>query len=323
MPNAIKYTPSKPTGAIQKGIVSLGVSGSFGPTGTTGWYSGITPQSGKYIIYETNASYAPRIYAPQNADELKRVALQLGASTGDITTETAILSWFATQTNYQITNFEYPPIVTNGLVRGFDANYSGSYPNNGIDAWYDLSGGTQYSSNVGNPSWANNVSEITICVLLEKFYTTTGYAYHPINKWNSGYDINASFILYQFENYLGNNADGFCQWYGYTSNNGWTGLTQGYGGFRLIPGQIAQICMQYNSSNGGGQMWYNGTQIGSRSGTSGTIGPTSGGYSDTFCYGPLQVGPLKVHQVLFYNRELTDAEMIQNYNAISSRIVNP
>jgi hypothetical protein len=323
MPNAIKYSTTQPSGSIQKGVVSLGVSGSFGPTGTTGWYNGINPQAGKYVIYQTNSGFAPRIYAPQNSDELKRVALQLGATSGDIGSENAILSWFATQTNLLVTNFQYPSIVTNGLVRGFDADYSGSYPNTGAN-WYDLCGGTSYTDNIGNPSWANNVSEITICVLIEKFYSTiNNYAYHPINKWNSGYNVNASFVLYQFDNYFGNDADGFLQWYGYTSNNGWTGLTQGYGAFRLVPGQTAYICMQYNSSNGGGQMWYNNTKIGSRSGTTGNIGPATNGYSDTFCYGPTQVGPLKVHQALFYNRELSDDEMNQNYNAISSRIVTP
>ena len=152
---------------------------------------------------------------------------------------------------------------------------------------------------------------------------TNNYAYHPINKWNSGYNVNASFVLYQFDDYYGNNADGFCGWYGYTSDNGWCGLTGGYGEFRLAPGQIAYLCMQYKSSNGGGQMWYNGNKAGGRSGASGNIGPNTNGYSDIGCYGPTQVGPVKVHQALFYNRELTDAEIIQNYNAVSSRIVTP
>ena len=321
MPNAVKYITSPPNGSIQKSNIALGVSGSFGPTGTTGWYNGITPASGKYVIYETSPTATPHMYTPQNDAELIRLANSKGASA---TTLTQALQWFVIQPNYQAANFNYPAIVTDGLVRGFDADYSGSYPNDGNDAWYDLCGGTQYSSNIGNPSWTNNVSEITICVLIEKFYrTTNGYAYHPINKWNSGYNVNASFVLYQFDDYFGNNADGFCAWYGYTSNNGWCGLTGGYGEFRLAPGQIAYLCMQYKSSNGGGQMWYNGTKVGGRSGASGNIGPDTAGYSDTFCYGPTQVGPLKVHQSLFYNRELTDSEMVQNYNAISSRIVTP
>ena len=111
--------------------------------------------------------------------------------------------------------------------------------------------------------------------------------------------------------------------YGYTSDNGWCGLTGGYGEFRLAPGQIAYLCMQYKSSNGGGQMWYNGSKAGGRSGASGNIGPNTNEYSDIGCYGPTQVGPVKVHQALFYNRELSDAEMIQNYNAVSSRIITP
>ena len=70
-------------------------------------------------------------------------------------------------------------------------------------------------------------------------------------------------------------------------------------------------------------MWYNGNKVNGRSGARGTLGPNTSPPSDMYVYGPVQVGPVKVRQVLFYNRELTDAEMIQNYNAISSRIVTP
>ena len=70
---------------------------------------------------------------------------------------------------------------------------------------FSLIGGSSFSDyNIGNPSFTNNVSEITVCVLLEKLYSTTNnYAYHPLSKWNSGYNVNASFVLYQFDNYDG------------------------------------------------------------------------------------------------------------------------
>jgi hypothetical protein len=215
-------------------------------------------------------------------------------------------------------------IVTSSLKLAVDSsNLSSHWTNFADTSWSNIAPNTldDFSSyNLGNPSWANNTSEITICVLLEKTGYSTGYANHPINKWNTAYNVNASFVLYHFEDYQGNNADGYMQWYGYTSNNGWCGLTEGYGSFRLSIGQIAYVCMQYKSSNGGGQMWLNGTKIGNRSGASGNLGPANGGYGDIGVSGPLGSGTTKVHQVLFYDRELTDAEMIQNFNAIQHRI---
>lgn len=135
MPNAVKYTLTAPTGAIQKGTVSIGVDGGTGPTGTTGWYNGIPPTNGKYIIYQTNGSFAPRIFAPQNSDELKRVALQLGATSGDVTSEGAILSWFATQNSYTILNKSYPNIITDSLVYLIDSTFTPSYPTTGTTTY--------------------------------------------------------------------------------------------------------------------------------------------------------------------------------------------
>ena len=323
MPNAFKYSLTNQTLALKKGNFYIGTGDvGKGPTSSTGYYNGITPPAGGYTIYLNKESGGPVIYVANNGSELISLTNKIAGT--NYTTATECLTYFNGQSDKLVTNINYGSTITNGLMLAVDGDYTPSWDGAGT-LWYDLIGGSSFSDyNIGNPSFTNNVSEITVCVLLEKLYSTTNnYAYHPLSKWNSGYNVNASFVLYQFDNYYGNDADGFCQWYGYTSGNGWCGLTGGYGGFRLIPGQIAYLCMQYKSSNGGGQMWLNCNKVGGRSGASGTIGPNNSGYGDISCYGPLQVGPVKVHQTLIYNRELSDDEMIQNYNAVSSRIVNP
>ena len=206
-----------------------------------------------------------------------------------------------------------PQIVTNGLVDAYCSADLNSYPGSG-GTWYSLING---ATGPGNPSWANNVSNITIQVWLEKTSASTGYANHPINKWNSGYNINASFVLYHFENYLGNDADGYFNWYGYTTNNGWAGITASYGLYRLSVGQIANIVLQWNSSNGG-QCWLNGQKLGSRS-ASGQLGPTSSATGDISIYGPSTAGTSKVREVYFYSRELSDSEIVSNYNETKTR----
>jgi hypothetical protein len=213
-------------------------------------------------------------------------------------------------------------LVTNGLQSAFDSanvvSHKSSFNDN---IWADLTNVDNIQSNFGNgnPSWANNFTDITICALIEKTSASNNsYACHPINKWNSGYNVNASFVLYFFDNYYGNGSDGLIGWYGYTSNNGWTDITGGNYSYRMIPGEIAHIVLQRNSS--GAQLWVNGEKIGGRGGGTGTLGPNTAGYSDIGVYGPTPAAWAQVHQALFYNRELTDAEIIQNFQAVQHRI---
>jgi hypothetical protein len=321
MPNAIKYKTGNLTGSLQKGNVALGVSGSLGPTATTGFYSMPTPSSGKFMVSKVSISGVPSFYAPQNNSEIIRLAQQEGATGANISSPTAAVQWMATQPNLLISNYEYPTIVTNGLVMAFDSTYSGSYPAEGGTTMYDLMSNNSYSDTIfGNQSWANNISNLTICLLLTKTSTGTGYANHPINKWNTAYNVNASFILYHFENYQGNNQDGVLGWYGCGTNSGWANIGS-YGFTTLTVGQTKWVALQYNSTQGG-QAWVNGNQSGGRSGNNGNLGSTTSTTYDMQVYIPSQIGTGYVSHILFYNRELTDAEMIQNYNAVSSRVVN-
>ena len=64
----------------------------------------------------------------------------------------------------------------------------------------------------------------------------------------------------------------------------------------------------------------NGVKIGTRGGGTGTLGPNTAGYSDIGVYGPQANAWAKVHQTLFYDRELTDAEIAQNFKAVQHRI---
>ena len=107
MPNAIKYKAGNLTGSLQKGNVALGVSGSFGPTSTTGWYNGPNPPtSGLYQIIETAASGDPEVYSPQNDAELIRFARWKGATGADTGSVAAVLAWVGTQSNLMAINFQ-------------------------------------------------------------------------------------------------------------------------------------------------------------------------------------------------------------------------
>jgi hypothetical protein len=150
MPNGVKYSPTTPSGSLKRGNVSLGVTDNLGPTSTTGFYSMPTPQNGKYIINKVSPSNIPNFFSPQNDAELIRLARQEGATGADTGSAAAVLAWIALQDNLEAANFEYPNIVTNGLIFNIDAGFVGSYPTTGT-TWYDLSGyGFNTIKNVGN-----------------------------------------------------------------------------------------------------------------------------------------------------------------------------
>jgi hypothetical protein len=209
-----------------------------------------------------------------------------------------------------------PKISTSGLVCLYDNKNPKS--STGTSTMSDISGVTNITLS-GNSmaassglTWANNITNITISILLEKVTTTTEYAYHPINKWGASLGV-ASFVLYHFGNYLGNGADGQLAWYA-GANGGWTYMG-GHG--TMVTGNIWNLVFQYNSSTGS-KLWTNGTIVSTGSG--GTLGQ-GGSSSDIGIYGPDTNVTSKVHQLMFYNRELSDTEIVNNYNAIyKSRI---
>lgn len=321
MPNSFKYSTSTQTLALKKGNFWIGTGDvSKGPTSTTDYYNGITPPSGGYTIYANKASNGPAIFTAANDAALISLTNRLAGA--NYTTKNECLNYYASQTDKLVVNSDYPAIITNGLKMAMDSSSTLSYPQNGGTIW-DMSGGSSYSGlNFGNPSWANNMTAVTICALITKTHTGTGYANHPINKWNTNYNVNASFILYHFENYQGNGQDGKLGWYGYGTNSGWANIGT-YGFTTMTVGQTSWVALQYNSTQGG-QAWVNGSKSGGRSGNNGTLGPTTSPTYDMQIYIPYegsQIGTGYISHVLFYDRELSDAEMTQNYNAVASRVV--
>ena len=187
MPNAVKYKTGNLTGSLQKGNVALGISGSLGPTSTTGWYNGPNPVAGKYQIFETAVSGDPDVFCPQDDNELIKFARWKGATGADTGSAAAVLAWIGTQTNLMAANFQYESIVTDGLVLNLDAGFVGGYPTTGT-TWYDLSGNTNNGTLTNGPTFnsANSGSlvfdgiddygEVTSRNTNLEFQPTSGYS---------------------------------------------------------------------------------------------------------------------------------------------------
>lgn len=204
-----------------------------------------------------------------------------------------------------------PKIIQNGLVSCLDIVDRNCYSGSGTTLWDTVLNAAWVDGVSGpNPSWANDISSITVSVLVEKTGTTTGYATHPINKWNGG-TTNASFVLYQFGNYQNNGDDGRFGWYFTRENAGWSGI----GAVTLTVGQFAHLTFEYNTVTGG-RSYVNSALVGT-AGASGRLGV--GGTSNMIVHGPIGTGHTRVHHVSIYNRSLSENEVRNNYNTLKGR----
>jgi hypothetical protein len=76
--NTIKYSTSSLDHSTLVGSVAFGWVGyDYGPSEVSGWYNGVTPPSGGYVVYATSASQIISATVANNSNELINVAQQL------------------------------------------------------------------------------------------------------------------------------------------------------------------------------------------------------------------------------------------------------
>lgn len=325
MPVGIKGSVTTPSGSLRKGSVAIGI-GDVSPTSTTGFYSMPDPVSGKYIVSVANTIGAsnPVFYSPQDITELTNLARMRGATGANTGSEAAILAFFAANSATLVANFQYESIVTDGLVLNLDAGFVGSYPTTGA-TWYDLSGNSRNgtlangisfnSANSGSLVLDGADDEITFTGInfgALSAFTICGFVKPTMGNDPSGTIANNSTSGAPFGWHCRFNLErGVGFWIGTDG-----GLTH-YDGIALTNNQWNFFAVTVNSTtithykNGVANNTYNGTfntfvtnnapfRMGRWEGGSyyynGNIG--------NFCY---------------YNRALTAAEVLQNYNAQKGR----
>ena len=141
-------------------------------------------------------------------------------------------------------------MIIHGVNSSID-NLKLCFDSQNIKSWdgtnyYDTVTGTRWDS-IGDPPWLDNIGYMTISLVIQWYQTGTGYADHPISKFNATLQ-NASMAFYMFQNYQSNGADG--QWSFYAGNGSWTGL--GNGG-TLTFNAMHHIVLQFNSHDNHGR----------------------------------------------------------------------
>jgi hypothetical protein len=152
MPNLIKSATTISNGTIKRNNFLIGVNTSvdYGPTSSTGFWSGIVPPTGGYTVYAQKESQGPSIRVASTDSELIAIAKQYGGT--GINTANDALNFFNGQSQFLVTNTDYGNIVTSGLVFMLDAGYIPSYPKNGT-TWSDLSGNNNNGTLTNGPTY--------------------------------------------------------------------------------------------------------------------------------------------------------------------------
>lgn len=148
--------PSGITNSLFRNDFTIGI-GAVGPTiENTGYYNGITPSSGGYTIYQLKPFQGPSIRVASDDSWLITIAKQYGAD-NNITTKAEALSYFNSQNDIVVANFDYENIVTDSLLVNVDAGFIPSFPTTG-SVWYDLSGNTYNGALINEPTFNSSNS---------------------------------------------------------------------------------------------------------------------------------------------------------------------
>lgn len=333
MANFFKYSPGGTgNGIFRKGDFLIGNgTAEYGLT----YYTGITPlgPSG-YTIYQNKSVGGPSIYVPLDDSELigmtnTQIAGSSWAPAG-YTTASQCLTYFFNQDDKICVNRDYEDIVTSGLIFTADPGYTPSYPTSGTMI-YDLSG--------FGPSGPSNGTLLN------------GTSFNPSNGGSLVFDGLDDYITFGETNNLNLTSEAtvlhWVRWesarspfISKTSSTGYyqisirpnrtinveSSTSEEDTPFLLTAGQLPA-----NSWGFLGARWNsNGTMDGFWNGTlRGTINqslPPSYGSENNFIfgwngvtgtgtiYGKGRIGPVHV-----YDRALTDAEILKNFNAQKER----
>jgi hypothetical protein len=205
-------------------------------------------------------------------------------------------------------------IIKDGLRHSTDISNIKSYTSGSTIT--DLITGASGTSSIPNSAatWMNaGVGSITLTVAIKKLTGIPVYAVNPLTKYTNTTDN--TFSWYVFGNNAGTtpSEDGRLSLY---SNAGgtWGGIGSSY---VIALNETVIATVQYNSASGG-QLWINGVKSGTRTGRTGIFG-TATNTSPIVVFTPPATSTLTMYYSSIYDRELTDSEIIQNFNALRGR----
>jgi hypothetical protein len=312
-----------------------------GPTSTTDYWNGITPPW--YTIYLNKGANGPSIYTVSDNTQLISLTNTIAGQT--FATAAAALDWYNSQTDKMVFNIDYPAIITDGLVLNLDAGFTPSYPTTGT-TWYDVSSSGANGTLVGSPTFGSGFDDFGGSFRFNRFtqwvnlttssiFTNSSYTIETWQKYTNIPAGNAPFNSITVLGIVGSQSNTYL-WIRITQDQDTSSVTvyvenvnQGTIVSTIesgVPGGAIwfQLVFTYNYSNNTAIIYANGVQN-----LSGTFQPFVG-TSPTIQLGAITTYPSILWEgsfaaSRFYNRSLSAAEVLQNYNAeiAQQNVLNP
>jgi hypothetical protein len=256
-----------------------------------------------------------------------------------LTTAAESINWFLTQTDKMVFNVDYPAIITNGLVMNLDAGFTPSItspPTNIVGGgynsytppWYDVGSGGNNGSLINGPTFSSANGGSIVFDGVDDYVTLSSSQIAPGTgafTWNFWAKQAASANNFSIV-FSGTGSNSF---YGVISmdSRAGNGLIYYANGFRIQDFNTSFganwwfISFVGNGGSNGARnlkLYRNAVQAGSTytydynfTSTTPNIGANHSSYSE------LMTG--NISMVSYYNRELSSAEITQNYNAQKGR----
>ena len=325
-------TTTYTTGVFKRGTIGLNLANSL--ASNTNWWNGVDVTATQYLIYSdiysqgqsTFAGSRPTAWTTPDLTDASLIALintlpdRVGLPI--FTTVSQATNWLNQTGKYFLIKTGYENIVTSNLTLNLDPAWYTSYPGTGT-AWNDISG------NNSNFTLINGVGFSTIGQGSLSFDGADDYATGNVSNINStaGQYNTVTFWMYWAGNSGGFPFElgGYRLWTPGTNFGFNTGNSDIYGidGTPLINTWVHVTAVFYNGAyTGNNKLYINGVlqtltqRVGSASSGTATAGVAIGGFQGGFGQYPFQgkIGPFQI-----YNGELTQAQILQNFNAQAYR----
>lgn len=131
--NVVKYSTSSIANATLVGSVAFGWDGyDYGPSSISGWYNGVTPPSGGYVIYATSASQIISATVASNDTDLITIGKQV---TGQNFTSSAQVQTWMNANGYAVATTVYSAsgdLIRAALTPAYTASYDAATVGNFI-----------------------------------------------------------------------------------------------------------------------------------------------------------------------------------------------
>jgi hypothetical protein len=314
MPNPIKYTTGTETLALKKGNFYIGTGDvGKGPSDTTGYYQGPNVPSGGYVIYLNKEGVPGGLSYHSATNDSELISFTNNLANTSFTSATQCLNYYVTQTDKVCVNRDYEGIITDGLIVNVDAGFTPSYPRSGA-TWYDVSGSNNGTLTNG-PTFSGDSIVFDGVDDFVNLGNNSNTQFPHDSPWTFSFWGKIISQNITFPGFLikGNASSSGVLVFYFQSNEIIFKSRNINVGIPITLNTNFFYCVS-NDSSGQTKIYLNGAFI-----INGPVMTSTDSSNNLLLGRGDQFGNVSMFNFLKYNRNLTDSEILQNYNAQKGR----